>query len=300
MQEQYRHEAVPYQGQEAFVSCSTALVEDAGANDAQLLFLLSAAKADSLRDALGDRSPDVSYAAMDEHGRNPARLLSMVEAFRGRANGRRCVSVNEPVFAGRSAAAAAEVQLGESMLNAPPLQSWLMSVCCLYDTAELDADSLAQMHRSHPSVQGEVENPAYEPDLAATLFAGALPAAPRSAAGYDVRGTGLAPARQFVRNAAAQLTPDRREDLVLAAHEVVTNSLQHGGGECRISVWDDTESVVCEIRDSGQITDLMVGRLAPSRDAATGRGLWLANHLCDLVQVRSSQDGTTVRLHVDH
>ena len=31
---------------------------------------------------------------------------------------------------------------------------------------------------------------------------------------------------------------------------------------------------------------------------ATGRGLWLANQLCNLVQIRSSPEGTTVRLHM--
>ena len=32
-------------------------------------------------------------------------------------------------------------------------------------------------------------------------------------------------------------------------------------------------------------------------DRAGGRGLWIANQLCDLVQVRSGAAGTTVRLH---
>jgi anti-sigma regulatory factor (Ser/Thr protein kinase) len=299
MQAPYRHEAVPYEGQDDFVACGAALAETAGAHDAQLLFLLTAAKTAALRDALGDRSPDVSYVAMDEPGRNPARLLAMLEAFRARADGRRCVSVNEPVLAGVSAAAVAEAQLGESVLNAPALQSWPMSVHCLYDAEQLDATSRTDMQRSHPTVQGEDANSAYEPDLAALLFAAPLPAAPRTAPGRDVRGTGLGPVREFVRAAAAELLPERREDLVLAANEIVTNSLQHGGGECRVSVWDDANSVVCEVRDAGQITDPMAGRLAPARDARTGRGLWLANHLCDLVQVRSSHEGTTVRLYVD-
>ncbi|HYJ77750.1 MAG TPA: sensor histidine kinase, partial [Actinomycetes bacterium] len=30
---------------------------------------------------------------------------------------------------------------------------------------------------------------------------------------------------------------------------------------------------------------------------AGGRGLWLANQLCNLVQIRSGAAGTTVRLH---
>jgi anti-sigma regulatory factor (Ser/Thr protein kinase) len=299
MQAQYRHEAVPYEGEDDFVSCGTALAEDAGAHDAQLLFLLTAAKTAALRDALGDRSPDVTYVAMDEPGRNPARLLALLEAFRAQAGGRRCVSVNEPVLAGVSAAAVAEAQFGESVLNAPALQSWPMSVHCLYDAERLDETSRSDMHRTHPSVQGEDGNSAYEPDLAGLLFAAPLPAAPPAARRRDVRGTGLGAVREFIRAAAAELVPDRREDLVLAANEIVTNSLQHGGGECRVSVWVEANSVVCEVRDAGRITDPMVGRLAPARDARAGRGLWLANHLCDLVQVRSSQDGTTVRLFVD-
>jgi hypothetical protein len=29
-----------------------------------------------------------------------------------------------------------------------------------------------------------------------------------------------------------------------------------------------------------------------------GRGLWIVNHLCDLVQLRSSPAGNVVRLHM--
>lgn len=86
---------------------------------------------------------------------------------------------------------------------------------------------------------------------------------------------------------------------MLAANEVITNSIQHAGGECLVAMWDEAGSVVCEVRDAGHITDPMVGRLSPNVEATAGRGLWLANHLCDLVQIRSSQAGTTVRLRID-
>jgi D-sedoheptulose 7-phosphate isomerase len=42
------------------------------------------------------------------------------------------------------------------------------------------------------------------------------------------------------------------------------------------------------------------GRSRPLDHVARGRGLWMANHLCDLVQLRSTELGTVVRLHVDH
>jgi hypothetical protein len=44
------------------------------------------------------------------------------------------------------------------------------------------------------------------------------------------------------------------------------------------------------------ITDPLVGRGLLSDVTEHGRGIWMANQLCDLVQIRSSSFGTTVRL----
>jgi anti-sigma regulatory factor (Ser/Thr protein kinase) len=52
------------------------------------------------------------------------------------------------------------------------------------------------------------------------------------------------------------------------------------------------------VRDPGYIAEPLVGRLRPSAAVEGGHGMWLANQLCDLVQVRSSRAGTTVRLIV--
>ena len=43
---------------------------------------------------------------------------------------------------------------------------------------------------------------------------------------------------------------------------------------------------------------LRAGRLQPVLDEPGGRGLWLANQLCDLVQVRTFADGNVVRIHM--
>ena len=46
------------------------------------------------------------------------------------------------------------------------------------------------------------------------------------------------------------------------------------------------------------IEDPLAGReRAPDADGG-GRGLWIVNHLCDLVQLRSSRAGSVVRLHM--
>jgi hypothetical protein len=42
----------------------------------------------------------------------------------------------------------------------------------------------------------------------------------------------------------------------------------------------------------------LADRAPPSPHATGGRGLWIANQLCDLVQLRTSAIGTVVRLHL--
>lgn len=92
-------------------------------------------------------------------------------------------------------------------------------------------------------------------------------------------------------------SPQRTDDLLLAVHEVVVNSLLHGGGSGRLRLWSDPAAVVCEIRDRGRILDPLVGRRMPSHTAESGRGLWMVHQLVDLAQIRSSGRGTIVRMH---
>ncbi len=77
----------------------------------------------------------------------------------------------------------------------------------------------------------------------------------------------------------------------------MSNSLRHADGARQILTWTNGTTVVCEVRDDGWVTDAMVGRLPPAPDQVGGRGLWIVNQLCDLVQLRSSATGTVVRLH---
>lgn len=90
----------------------------------------------------------------------------------------------------------------------------------------------------------------------------------------------------------------RTEDLVLATNEIATNSLRHGGGKGALRMWTSAQAVISEIRDGGRIDDPLVGRVKPRASDGSGFGIWLANALCDLVQVRSSTAGSVVRLHM--
>jgi anti-sigma regulatory factor (Ser/Thr protein kinase) len=111
---------------------------------------------------------------------------------------------------------------------------------------------------------------------------------------------GLGTARNLVARRAvdAGLGEEAREGLVLAINELVTNSVQHGGGGGMLAVWSEPDALVCEVSDRGHISDPLAGRLAPPLEQHGGRGLWLVNHLCDLVQIRSSPAGTVVRVHM--
>lgn len=301
MQDLFQHEALPYAGRDQFVPSCVSLVRDGFARDERLIILAAGEKLDDLRDELGTEAEDVTFVSTDQHGRNPCRITTMLHSFQAAGDGRHSLGLNETVFRGRSPAAHAEAQLSDFVLNDPSLSSWALSVVCLFDSAALDADSLRTMHQSHAVVRGEGANADYRPELAATLYAAPLDDPPAAAARLVIDSPELGGMRVFVRTGAnaAGVAPERVDDLVLAANEIVTNSLRHGGGHGTMAVWVHGRSLVCEVRDRGFIRDPLAGRFAPPPAATSGRGLWLANHLCDLVQVRSSPAGTVVRMYVD-
>ena len=50
--------------------------------------------------------------------------------------------------------------------------------------------------------------------------------------------------------------------------------------------------------DIGRIEQALAGRVRPHAGEIGGYGLWLANQLCDLVQVRAFAAGGAVRVHM--
>lgn len=301
MPDSFRHEALPYGGHGEFVASCASAVESGLADDRRVIVLAGAEKLSDVRDALGAAAEEVTFVPTDDHGRNPARITTMLDSFQAAGEGRRGLGINEWSGASRSPAARAETRLAESLLNVVALQTWPLDVVCLYDQATLAAEDLAEMRRSHPYLRGEESNSAYEPDLASALFADPLLGGPE---GVDWVGFGaddLADMRDLVRTFArgCDVAPHRVDDLVMAANEIVTNSVRHGGGQGRMALWEADSSLVCEVVDNGRITEPLAGRLAPPPTATAGRGLWLANNLCDLVQIRSSGAGTVVRLYLD-
>jgi len=97
---------------------------------------------------------------------------------------------------------------------------------------------------------------------------------------------------------AAGLSPGRANDLVVATSELAANSILHGGGRGLASVWGEGGAIFVEIADAGTITDPAVGHVRPAPTCEHGRGLYIANQLCDEVSIDSTATGTRIRLRM--
>ncbi len=98
--------------------------------------------------------------------------------------------------------------------------------------------------------------------------------------------------------ARESMSGDSVDDLVLSVHEIATNSIRHGGGRGTLRLWRAGGSLVCEVEDEGRIEEPVgAGASCPGTSPTESRGLWIANQLCDHVEIRSGSEGTQVRLH---
>ena len=301
----YRHEAFFYASPEEFLADTVPFVRDGVAADEAVLVVLDSAKITALRSALGSDARGVGFADMMEVGANPARIIPIWQDFveRHSGRGRRVRGIGEPVWAGRSLAELAECKRHEELLNLA-FDDPAFTLLCPYDSAALDRAVLDAARRAHPVVRedGLATHSASYPGVAALSAPFDEPlSTPVGDPAVRVFGPGeLDQIRAWVRTHAATtcLTSERTADLVLAVNEITTNSLMHGGGQGAVSVWQEPGAVICEVRDGGRITDPLADRTRPTRDVAGGRGLWVANELCDLVQLRAVPTGTVVRLHM--
>ena len=297
----FRHAALFYRGVDHLVDNVLPFIRAGVESGAPILVALPPDHLAPLAEALGTDASAVMLADMSVLGRNPARIIPEWLDFLAQAPpGTVPRGVGEPVWAGRREAELEECRLHESLLNVAfdGGRSW--DLLCPYDVDALPPALVADAMRTHPSLDGEGRRlVAYGGHaFAQSAFTSPLPAPPESAEEFSFDASDLGHLRRIVHRLVVEagLAPDAGEDLVLAAHELATNSIQHGGGWGRLVTWREADALVVEIRDTGRIGDPMVGRYLTGGMAENGRGVWMANQLCDLVQVRSSPDETAVRL----
>ena len=297
----FRHEAFFYAGADAFVRGTASFVEEGLRAGEQVMVALVPERLELLRDALGSDAARVLFADMVELGRNPARIIPAWRRFVEEHDGHATVrGIGEPIWSARGEEEVAECQRHEALLNVAFDGGRPWSLMCPYDAGALSAEVLGEARRSHPYLvdpHGASANPEYDANPA--VFDGPLPEPALVDGELAFDGTTLRQARAAVSLwAAGALGASRVADLVLAVHEVVANSVRHGGGSGTLRYWRAGASAVVEVRDAGRFEKPLAGRELPPLGDEMGRGLWLAQQLCDLVQLRSSPQGSTVRLHV--
>jgi anti-sigma regulatory factor (Ser/Thr protein kinase) len=301
----FSHEALLYAGPDEFAAATLAFLRGGLEADEPMLVVVSAARIAMLRAELGEDADRVQFGDMDEIGTNPARIIpawrDFVDAQRA---GRAFRGIGEPIWAGRSPAELSECQRHEALLNLAFADTGPWRLLCPYDTATLPADVLEEAHRSHPVIvdRDEERSSATYRDLdeVAAPFDWPLPDPPPTADELPFGEGALRHVRAFVSRHAgrAGLGPERAADFVLAANEVATNSLRHGGGRGILRIWTEADALICEVADRGRIDQPLVDRQAPALGKENSRGLWIANQVCELVQIRSFPNGSVVRLHM--
>jgi anti-sigma regulatory factor (Ser/Thr protein kinase) len=302
----FRHEALLYTGEIDFVRWTSSFVRDGIEAGEPILVVVGAEKIADLRDELGSQSNAVRFADMVDVGRNPARIIPAWRAFveEHAEVGQPLRGVGEPIWAARGAAELVECERHEALLNLAFAEARAFWLLCPYDTRSLAPSVVEEAHRNHPFVwdggghrrTGEFRTlrEIAEP------FDAPLPDAPSGAEEMRFTMNDLAGVRASVERHADRsgLDPSRAADLVLAVNEIVTNSVRHGGGAGVLQMWQTDDSLVGEIRDLGHIDRPLLGREQPTLDQSSGFGLWIANQVCDLVQIRTFPEGSVVRLHM--
>ena len=302
--ESFSHEVLLYDGLEEFVARSVAFIREGLREDEPVMVAVPGPKVALLQAALAGDADDVAFVDLAEVGRNPARIIPTWQGFvaGGGDRERPRRGIGEPIWAGRSAAELVECQLHESLLNLAFADTPGFRLLCPYDAGALDPAVVHEARRSHPFVLEEDGRSASAHvrggDDALAPFEAPLPTPPSrtTVLGFDADMLGDVRACVLRGGEQAGLAEGRARHFVLAVHEVAVNSVYHGGGLGVLRLWSEDDHVVCEVRDRGHIQDPLVGRRLQPPEQLGGRGVFIANQLCDLVQVRSSEDGTVVRL----
>ena len=300
----FRHEAFFYGNEAEFVTGATAFLRGAVRADEPALVVVSSRKIDLLRKRLKADATRISFADMDDVGTNPARIIPAWSDFVKAHEGRPLRGIGEPIWAERSSDELVECQHHESLLNVAFTETGDFTLMCPYDTTALGDDVVAEARRSHPLLRrhgGSMASDDYPgTDALREPFSSPLPGPPASSSSFAFQARSLRSLRSLVWRRAmdAGLGETRADDAVTAVNELASNSLRHGGGGGVLRIWEAAGSFVCEVSDDGFIDAPLVGRTRPGLDASGGRGLWMVNQLCELVQVRSSSSGTTVRMHL--
>ncbi len=245
----------------------------------------------------------IRTADMAELGRNPARIAPALRAFCDAHAGSPVRVVTESIWPGRSSAEVCEAVRHEALIE-QALAGRTADVLCPYNAAMLPRSVLGDASRAHRwQFRGGNEvaaNPEYGgPDAIPAWCQVPLPSPPPDADVVEYR-SDLRQVRAMVTAAGerAGLAAAQVTDLMIAVSEVAANTLRHTRTGGVALAWRADGEVLCQVNDTGDISDPLAGLHRPPPGEPGGQGLWLVNQVCDLVEVRSTAAGTSVRMHM--
>jgi anti-sigma regulatory factor (Ser/Thr protein kinase) len=297
-----RHAAVFYRGWQEYQAAAVDFIRAALSRDEPVLVAVPGQTVSLLRAALGSDRSRVLVTDMTQLGRNPAGIIPAVRAFADRRPGTPFSYLGEPAWPGRTPPELLEVTKHEALVNLAFART-RASILCPYDEAGLPASVLSDAEHTHPLLAAHGSSkpsPGYlGPDRLPRRCERPLPDPPADAEvlPYD---SGLRRVRALVESEAirAGLGGSRTSDLVLAVSELAANTLRHTPAGGVLHVWSTSEEAICQTHDRGWIMDPLAGRRRPQPERPGGQGLWVVNQICDLVEVRTGNTGTTVRIHM--
>lgn len=297
----FQHEALIYADPDEYLAGTVPFLRTALEAEEPALVAVGPDQRELLEAELDRDAKAVRFVDMREVGRNPASIIPFWRDFVDESGGGPVRGIGEPVWAARTPAALQECARHEALLNVAFEAGGAWSLLCPYDARTLPDRVLEGVAAAHPHVvrDGELrESPHFNP--APDVLRGTLPPPRVEVLTWPFGLSGLAEVRSCVASVAERAGLDRGAvaDLVTAVSELAANSVVHGGGSGVLRLWSEEECLLAEVEDRGLIEEPLVGRLRPTLHQEGGRGLWLANQLCDLVQIRSGASGTVVRLHV--
>ncbi len=309
MEGTFEHWACVYDDDQQFLDTAVPFLAGGLAAGEPVLAVTSRANLELIGAALEEHAGDVDYAESAFFGRRPPQRVAAFYRYWARhaGDGGRNTRVRilaEPVWAGRSAREVAAWTRMESALNVA-LAPASVSMVCPYDTRTLDPGIVADALRTHPArIAGSDLSPSAEftdpAQFVRSCDTGPLAQPPADAAEFGFDGS-LRGLRQFIasRADAYGVAGDRAEMLILAVSEVGAYLKNQGPGTAAVRAWEQPGAVVCDFRQPGtSIGDPFLGLRPASLEPGAGDGLWLANQICDWMEIRSGDEGCAIQLQV--
>jgi anti-sigma regulatory factor (Ser/Thr protein kinase) len=299
------HEALLYSTPGEFVGVIEPFLRGTLKGRERAFVITNQANMGPLRTALGSAADAVEWADAAAWYPKPVDRIQALDRYVREqldSGAPRVRIVDESVWPEASTGAVSELKRFESICNLlfAALPVWMI---CPYN-ASLFNHILPDAYRTHPVIRdARVSREASIAYLQPGEFFKALdadhelPPPPDDARVLRFQTPGEARSLIVAEASAAGLHPDRIRDLELAACEMATNAMRHGGQGAEMRVWDRPGEIVCQVSDTGGgLKDPLAGYGEPKEPDVGGWGLLMARRLCDNVEVRTGSGGTVIRL----